>query len=352
MLKSINLEFRKEFSPLHHDLSAITYSPKDYLWVGSDETTTIERLSLDEGKFRQHKSFKLNDFLNLKEGKNQEIDIEGLAYDNYYLWIVGSYSCKRKNPSVDRSHEENIIRLNTIVIENNRYLLAKIPLVEGELYKKCPHPNNPKITLQASQLKTSNNKNILLQAIKNDPIFKPFMKGNIPSKDNGLDIEGIAVKENKVFLGLRGPVLRGWAIILELEIMASKKNKLKFKKCSKDNTIYKKHFVKLEGLGIRDLCIDKEGILILAGPTMDLDGPVKLFYLKNGCNLDENALSWKPRFLKDIPFGMGNHHAEGITIIENNMNQTYILVVYDSPSDETVLTECSGVVADIFNISI
>ena len=31
----------------------------------------------------------------------------------------------------------------------------------------------------------------------------------IPSNDNGFDVEGLAVSGNRVFLGLRGPVLAG-----------------------------------------------------------------------------------------------------------------------------------------------
>ena len=35
---------------------------------------------------------------------------------------------------------------------------------------------------------------------------------------------------------------------------------------------YRKHLLELGGLGIRDLCVDGDDLLILAGPTMDLDG--------------------------------------------------------------------------------
>ena len=43
---------------------------------------------------------------------------------------------------------------------------------------------------------------------------QPFL--GIPSKENGLDIEGITVTESgAVFLGLRGPVVGGRAIIFE-----------------------------------------------------------------------------------------------------------------------------------------
>jgi hypothetical protein len=35
----------------------------------------------------------------------------------------------------------------------------------------------------------------------------------IPSKDNGLDVEGLAAHGESPFVGLRGPVLRGWAVV-------------------------------------------------------------------------------------------------------------------------------------------
>ena len=40
----------------------------------------------------------------------------------------------------------------------------------------------------------------------------------IPGKDNGIDCEGLAVAGDRVFIGLRGPVLRGWAMIIELQV--------------------------------------------------------------------------------------------------------------------------------------
>jgi L-seryl-tRNA(Ser) seleniumtransferase len=40
---------------------------------------------------------------------------------------------------------------------------------------------------------------------------------HIPGKDNGLDVEGLASVGDRLLVGLRGPVLRGWAIVLEIE---------------------------------------------------------------------------------------------------------------------------------------
>ena len=50
-----------------------------------------------------------------------------------------------------------------------------------------------------------------------EPLLRPFLP--IPSKDNGLDIEGITARGDRVLLGLRGPVLRGIALVAELRLV-------------------------------------------------------------------------------------------------------------------------------------
>jgi hypothetical protein len=186
-----------------------------------------------------------------------------------------------------------------------------------------------------------------MDALDSDPHLHPFILAEIPSKDNGFDIEGILISGEKLFIGMRGPVLRGWAIILELELEPSNPTTLQLKEIGDTGKLYKKHFVKLDGLGIRDLCLDGQDLLILAGPTMDLDGPVKLFRLPNGFNALGKSFSWEPTPILDLPYGEGNHHAEGITLFDPIAQQPSILVVYDSPSPTTHL-EGATVLADIF----
>jgi len=119
--------------------------------------------------------------------------------------------------------------------------------------------------------------NELTRALSQDEHLQPFLE--IPGKDNGFDIEGLAVANGRILLGLRGPVLRGWAVILEVELRENKQDPsiLKLKNIGPADQPYRKHFVDLGGLGIRDLCIHGNDLLILAGPTMDLDGPVTIF---------------------------------------------------------------------------
>ena len=60
--------------------------------------------------------------------------------------------------------------------------------------------------------------NLLTRALADDPHFGPYMA--IPGKDNGFDIEGLAVDGRRLLLGLRGPVLRGWSALLEIAVEA------------------------------------------------------------------------------------------------------------------------------------
>jgi len=56
----------------------------------------------------------------------------------------------------------------------------------------------------------------LTEALRGDQHLGLFIV--IPGKDNGFDIEGLAGAGKRLFIGLRGPVLRGWAVILEVEL--------------------------------------------------------------------------------------------------------------------------------------
>ncbi|AUT04202.1 hypothetical protein CLI64_03605 [Nostoc sp. CENA543] len=348
-IKNVLLSFQASFQEHRKDLSAVIMTDKKYLWFGSDETTTIERLSfIKPKKIAEHQQFRVAEFITLPRPEDEEIDIEGLACDGYYLWFTGSHSYKRKKVKSENSDSKNISRLAKIESEQNRYILGRIPLIDGQLLQSCPHPNKPEIQLNAAKLELTKDTNVLMAALADDPHLGAFIQAQIPGKDNGFDIEGLAVNQGRIFLGLRGPVLRGWAIILELEVEDSLPGILKLRKMGEEKQKYKKHFVWLNGLGIRDLCWDGEDLLILAGPTMDLDGTVQVYRLKNGVNLQENVMN-NPEFVQEIPHGDRNDKAEGMTLFSEITNEPSLLVVYDSPADNRLVDE-SGVSADVFRL--
>ncbi|MEH2263252.1 DUF3616 domain-containing protein [Nostoc sp.] len=350
LCNQVLLTFVDNFKEHREDLSAVLLTHQKYLWLGSDETSTIERLSLaDTDKFTEHQQFRVAEFIDLPAPENQEIDIEGLAYTDDYLWFVGSHSYKRKKPKPDEKTDvQNFKRLAKIESEPNRYILGRIPLIDGKLFSSCPHPQNPDVQLSAAKLEITEQGNLLMTALADDPHLGLFIKALIPGKDNGFDIEGIGVYQNRIFLGLRGPVLRGWAVILEIELEDSSAGILKLRQIGEAKELYKKHFIWLNGLGIRDLCVDGKDLLILAGPTMDLDGPMQVYRWKNCVNLRENIFS-NPDFVQDIPYGNREDRAEGMALFQDVAGIPSLLVVYDSPA-KTRLVGDGGVLADVFKL--
>lgn len=348
-LEQVYLTFLESFAKHRKDLSAIALTAQQHLWLGSDESSSLERLSLIESnKFGDHKQFPIAEYIDLPAPESEEIDIEGLAYADYYLWFVGSHSYKRQKPKSKYTDVKNIERLATITSEPNRYILGRIPLVNGELFSSCPHPDKPNEQLSAAKLELTNQGNLLMTALANDPHLGFYIQAAIPGKDNGFDIEGISIYQNRIFLGLRGPVLRGWAVILEIELENSHLGLMTLKSIGEQNKGYKKHFLWLNGLGIRDLCLYNEDVLILAGPTMDLDGPVQIYRWQVGVNSAENTLSY-PEFVQDVPYGKREDHAEGMTLFNDVSGKPSLLVVYDSPAKNRLIGD-RNVIADLFEI--
>lgn len=340
--RNIVLRFDRTETETALDLSGVV-AQEDFLWLASDETTSIERLTKidDQTTYGDHRSFPLKDLLldfNPDEG---EVDIEGLSYEDGYLWVVGSHGSKRK-----KVKKGDVSPLTVVKSEKNRYLLARIPVVEGELIKSAPE-----IKQTAAHLELSSNTNILIEALKLDPYFKDILAINLPGKDNGFDIEGLLVNQGKIFLGLRGPVFRGVSVILEVALMEKTPEILTLTPIGSENQLYKKHFLDLDGLGVRDLCLCGEDILILTGPTMDLDGSLRVFRWYKPFQLPDLSFtsqnSQQLEFLLEIPHGRRCDKAEGIAILPGGDQE--LLVIYDSPNPSRLI-QPHEVKVDVFSL--
>ena len=358
------LQFQSPSDKLTDSLSAAVFAGDD-LWVASDETTSVERLTTDDGvTFRNHRSFSLNGLINLPaQGTqfDQEIDIEGLDFHASYLWLIGSHGIKRKK--VERTETGTVAKLirklGTIEKEGNRFILARIPVIknsqtgERELVGESPPGSNP--VLKASSLTGDLTSDVLSNAIrsadggKGDIHLARFL--DIPGKDNGLDVEGLAVAGEKVFVGLRGPVLRGWAIILELAVDTSNNSQLVLKEFEPTRS-YRKHFLDLAGLGVRELSLQGSDLLVLAGPTMVLDGPTTLYRWKDALNTSGESVVRGDQLTAEIqiPFGQRTDHAEGIAIVPDTGPTTQVLVVYDSPGVKRKEGVIDAVRVDVFDL--
>lgn len=353
---SVQLHFDKKHAELRAALSAAACIGNT-LWIANDETTSLERFiatDANDDDYDEHTRFPLKDYLQLplppepgEEG--EEVDIEGLAYADGYLWLTGSHSLARRKPDGNDSRERGLNKLATIRRSGNRYLLARIPVSLDQhgicqLHRSTQVDN---ITRTAASLPGDAVSNALSNALRTDPHLQAFL--DIPGKDNGFDIEGLAVSGQRVFLGLRGPVLRGWACILELQPETGPANPaaLELAAIGPQGQPYRKHFLKLDGLGIRDLCVHGDDLLILAGPTMSLEGEQCVYRWRHGAQPQEESLADGKAVDKvvDIPVDKDDH-PEGMCLFPPDSDKAGLLLVYDPASDKRLKGD-DKVIADL-----
>ena len=314
--------------PVRDNLSGVAASG-NHLWFGTDEGTSLDRLTVDgPDRYGAHAAFDLRQFLRLPvpPGKRDEVDIEGLAVDGDHLWLVGSHAWTRDKADPEEDGPEKAIEeLEDTDPNPNRRILARIPL-------PLLQEGGGASPLQAAQLAATKEGSALLDALAGDKHFERFLA--IPAKENGFDIEGLAVREGRVVLGLRGPVLRGWAVLLELGPEAAG-DALELGQVGPKGRRYRKHFLDLEGCGVRDLCFTSGGdLLVLAGPTMALDGAVRVhrWTVPDG-EADTITTRVGCPALLEVPHRRGADRAEGMVLLPGR-EQAELLVVYDSPAPD------------------
>ncbi|GAA4249074.1 DUF3616 domain-containing protein [Dactylosporangium darangshiense] len=342
---------RSRAATTHTNLSAVR-ADGPVLWVAGDETATVERLVADDEheprRYTDETSFRLADLVPLPGAdEDEEADIEGLARSGPFLWAVGSHSLRRKQIKPHHAGVKPLKRLARVEGQDNRQVLVRLPIGEVDgLPTPVPCVADGGQKLHAAILSGEDN---LRNLLRDDPHLAPFLA--IPGKDNGLDIEGIAVHGDRVYLGLRGPVLRGWAFVLELRPYTDPADpaRLRLREFD-DGARYRKHVLALDGLGIRDMCPSGEDLLVLAGPSMDLDGPVRVYRWHHAAHAAAPQVVRGDDLRRelDLPFGDGDDHAEGIAIVGPPQRRR-LLVVYDSPAPRR-LAEDGAVLADLVEL--
>jgi hypothetical protein len=337
------LAVRLEFSPgslVQSNLSGAAFSG-DCLWVAGDEACGIDRLQrlpplgAETLRYGQVRDFPLAELLDLPGAADVEADLEGLDEHDGWLWIVGSHGLKRKAAKPGRSDADNAKRLAKLSLDENRMLLARIPVEPGEDGLPCL-VRESRDGRRAMRLKGDAKSNELTQWLAEDPHFSPFLR--IPGKDNGFDIEGLAVLGEHVLLGLRGPVLRGWSALLECKPQVQG-GQLRLAALDDTGLRVRKHFLNLQGLGVRDLHFSGDDLYVLAGPTMVLDGDVRVFRwadARHALTGGAEAVRFHHEGLElaiALPHGPGTDRAEAICAVPPGLvsKAPAWLVLYDAP---------------------
>jgi hypothetical protein len=263
------------------------------------------------------------------------------------LWAVGSHSLKRKRIKGKHADAKAIKQLAKVEDEPNRRIVVRIPVVTDEdglpgLAREVTSDGQTRTAAVLGGVGPS-----LTDLLADDDHLGPFL--DIPSKDNGFDLEGVAAVEHRLYLGLRGPVLRGWAVVLEVHPYVDEKDPhvLRLREIGPDGEPYLKHFLDLDGLGVRDLCPDGDDLLVLSGPSMDLDGPVRIYRWHHAASSVTPAVVRGDEIsrLMELRYGEGDDHPEGLCRLDDVDGRTRLLVVYDSPAAHRI--DDRGILADV-----
>lgn len=263
----------------------------NYLLIGSDEGNHIqvlEKISASVYKVAA-KPVQLAD-------EATETDVEGIAASGDRVYVVGSHSTKRKKVKKNKTRKKNRKRMKEVEHEESRDQVFEL-----------------KVDPQSGGVKPESSMS-LVDNIRQDELLKLFV--DIPSKENGIDIEGIAADGDKLFFGFRGPILRGNYVPVMIRQRSSPSHELRF--------------VNLGGLGIRDMARVKDGFLILAGPMGDGPGSYSLYFWTGEDDIPgrDNTMRAIAK-LGDFPT-IKNGKAEGLAVISENSDSYTVLVVFDS----------------------
>ena len=249
------LEFKKDAAENLSDAAVLRLGSKSFLVVVSDEGHDFGVTT-----FGADASGRLYDLAELPRGdlgvelpspkSKVEVDIEAVATSGERVFLVGSASLKRKKPKdgdYSGKRLEEIVPASGAGADYSNYVY--------ELRAREVSGGLPEFEL----VRASDVRELLLRL----PLIATFK--DVPSKDNGLDVEGAVVSGGYFYFGLRGPVLRGRALVVRMR---------------PDFSEPETYTLDLRGLGVRALTADGEkgeGLYVLAGPTLPREDHFELY---------------------------------------------------------------------------
>lgn len=219
-----------------------------------------------------------------KQGNFGEFDGEGVAYADRSFYVVGSHGCSRHSGEYRPSS----------------FLLARIPSAGGQT-------GAPELSWRVSDL---------LGAAKE---VAPFLGKPLDAQANGLNIEGLAVVGDRLWLGLRAPSLGGRALLVGGSLAEL------FKPGSEPAATSPQLLAIPAGpqRGVRDLAPLADGrLLVLVGPAQEQDVPYSILLL-------DPADPAAARELGELR-QRKNAKAEALTVLTEERDELRVLVGYDS----------------------
>ena len=151
--------------------------------------------------------------------------------------------------------------------------------------------------------------------LENDALLARHYLKRLNAAERGLDIEGIAVRDGRMLLGLRSPALAGQAFVLSAATTTF------FDEVPSRQQSLERFALPLgEGAGIRDLAAVDDGVLVLSGPSTDEDAAPFALWLWR----DDRKLLPLAEF-----DALGKAKAEGLLVLGTKADTYDLLILFD-----------------------
>ncbi len=270
------------------DLSGIACISPTRCLIGADESGAVQVAVLS----RPGRTLNLLRSVSLL-GSGEEIDIEGIAAGDNCYYITGSHGVAKKSGERQAA----------------RYTICRL-----RVDPSTGTPTDDPVSVAS-----------LASILESDQALGPYFAR--PLQQKGVNVEGLAFREGRLFVGLRNPNLDGFAFVLEVgadEVFAGA-----------SQTGYVLHKLQLgEGLGIREIVAAKQGFLLIAGNAGS--EPSDAYPQAQDYQEDRGYLicRWsgqgsEVQKIGAIPDPPGK--AEAMTILDESATATTVLILFDGP---------------------
>jgi hypothetical protein len=268
------------------NLSGIACLSKTSCLVGADEGRAVQfvELSRTAKRLRAGKIVPL-----LQSGK--EIDIEAIAAEGDSYTIIGSHGISKKQGE----QQENRFRVFRLRVDRSTGVPAGVDVAS------------------------------LSSILRSDAVLGAHFR--MPLQQNGVNIEGLAIRNGRLFVGFRSPNVNGVAFVMEIgadDVFAGK-----------PQPPYTLRRLRLgKGLGIREIVAVKGGFLLIAGNAGS--EPSEKFTESEDYERDRDfsLVFWdgggsEVQRIGAIPDPPGK--AEAMTVLEESASEATVLILFDGP---------------------
>jgi len=276
--------------------------------LADDETQGAQIVILKDGELIAGDFVKLTDAQHAN--KPLELDAEGIAFENGSFYVIGSHGRPRHNDDPAKEAASNAKAQATRQIFRITLDTAGVDMQTGKLVSR-------------PAIKPSTD---LAGILQRQPDLSPSFDRALD--DNGLTIEGIAVRDASLYVGMRGPVIGTDAAVLSMPLSAV------FEGQPAPSTLHKLALEKdslCASRGVRDMTAHANGFLVLAGPVND---PPDGREIQPG---DYSIYLWDgksgPERVMDLPAYGKKVKPEALLPLDGDAERVRVLLLFDGPKE-------------------